>query len=95
MGEYNDNENDNEENATQKLAERQEHVKDYNKLIVWIMQNVFSSSNMTMRDCLPVATSIKNQHLYISEGASSSVLQRSYYCVQKRGDWSPLSYISF
>ncbi len=65
MGEYNDSENDNGENATQKPAERQEHVKDFNNLTVWIIQNVFSSSNMTMRDCLPVAASIKNQHLLI------------------------------
>jgi hypothetical protein len=29
MGVYNDNENDNGENATQKPAERQEHVKEF------------------------------------------------------------------
>ncbi len=50
MGEYNDNENDNGENATQKSAERQEHAKefypvgrnDYNNLMVqaWLLKNL-------------------------------------------------------
>jgi hypothetical protein len=53
MGEYNDIENDNGENATQKPAERQEHVKkftlgsnDFNNLMVGIMPNVFSFSQL-------------------------------------------------